>query len=672
MTWMMLSATRALFFSVILLFATCAALQIEIVEPAQDHVLQDTLDVKFFTSLDPDGGDELHGLVFQAMMDGTAAPFPLTKPLDCQDGCKVQLSTEGLSDGQHTFTLLIGRQNEYDFDLFAETSLGFEKIAKTSEAEDLGARDPPTPPKRIKLISPKKNMSSFMDPNDVNIHFVVNDDRLGQSHHLLVELAGTILADNHRAPEFRVAIPRVSPRDYLLSVHLIQDPQSNAPGSRTEWTSNVVFYVWPDHSWARNHVARGEGLTIANAGEFATFTIEARDGHGNLEERGGASYYVRLRGPSLVMGQVLDHQNGSYSGKYFVAEPGEYSLEIVLHYIHGSGFQDFGEEESQDVIGWNIAGSPFTVNVIPSKKQMLYHVNPYMHTPLCSCKHCGLSGFDEFAGGRFSGRWIRKEVCESISTGCKLDGQPDDEYVWVPWHCKLMRYDRESVGACSNLNQSRVFMVGSSQMRTLFFDVGKLLGTTQVQPRKYWTDLAATDISPQLYFHWMVPEYNFEGNLDYELLVEKLSSWLEKFSYGPQDKVIVQASVHDIHLGSLAEYEANVKQLARFLKGLKGTVFFRTGDALHIPPGGRSIIERGLRDPRVQHVNAIAREVMRAHDIAFIDTHVSSHGRPEKCIDGYHYFDRETEELSAAGREICIGNSVARVQAQVVMSVACA
>ena len=33
-------------------------------------------------------------------------------------------------------------------------------------------------------------------------------------------------------------------------------------------------------------------------------------------------------------------------------------------------------------------------------------------------------------------------------------------------------------------------------------------------------------------------------------------------------------------------------------------------------------------------MNAIAREVMRAHDIAFIDTHVSSHGRPEKCIDG--------------------------------------
>eukprot|EP00960_Hanusia_phi_P003193 94734-Hanusia_phi.AAC.2 len=104
-------------------------------------------------------------------------------------------------------------------------------------------------------------------------------------------------------------------------------------------------------------------------------------------------------------------------------------------------------------------------------------------------------------------------------------------------------------------------------------------------------------------------------------------------------------------------------------------------------PGGRSIIERGLRDPRIQvrawcvsarfesceqHVNSIARAVMGEHGIPFIDTHVSSHGRPEKCIDGYHYFDRETEELAAAGEEICIGNSVARVQAQVVMSIACA
>eukprot|EP00960_Hanusia_phi_P003192 94734-Hanusia_phi.AAC.1 len=461
---------------------------------------------------------------FQAMMDGSKISFPLSNPLECKGGCKAQLSIEDLEAGHHTFTLLIGRLYQDDFDLFAEASVSFEKTLREGQGERLLARDSVRSSHRLKLVSPKKNMSSFMDPNDVNIHFVVNDSRLGKGYRLLVELAGTTLAENHRSSEFRVAIPHLAPRDYLLSVQLVEDQ-----GGRTEWSSHVVFYVWPDYSWARNHVAVGEGLTIANAGEFATFTIEARDRDGHLEGGGGASYYVRLRGPSIVMGQVLDHRNGSYSGRYFVAEPGEYSLEIVLHYIHGSGLQDFGEEENVDVIGWNIAGSPFTVNVVSSKKQMMYRINPYAHVPLCSCETCGLKEFEEFIGGRFSGRWIQKEVCESVSGDCELDGQPDDNYVWVPWHCKLMRYDRESISQCSSLNQSKIFMVGSSQMRTLFFDVGKasdcdvfrflvtcrpqLLGTAQVQPRKYWTDLAATDISPQLYFHWMVPEYNFEVSM---------------------------------------------------------------------------------------------------------------------------------------------------------------
>ena len=126
--------------------------------------------------------------------------------------------------------------------------------------------------------------------------------------------------------------------------------------------------------------------------------------------------------------------------------------------------------------------------------------------------------------------------------------------------------------------------------------------------------------------------------------------------------------MHDIHLGSLDEYAAHIDALARLLARTGPRVLFRSGDALHMPPGARSIIERGLRDPRIQHVNALARDAMRRTGVAFIDTHVSSAGRADKCIDGYHYFDRETEVLHAAGEEICIGNSVARMQAAVVIN----
>ena len=90
------------------------------------------------------------------------------------------------------------------------------------------------------------------------------------------------------------------------------------------------------------------------------------------------------------------------------------------------------------------------------------------------------------------------------------------------------------------------------------------------------------------------------------MLVANLDSWLTDHAANENDSLIVQASVHDIHLGSLDEYAPHVEALAHFLAGLRSRVLFRSGDALHMPPGGRSIIERGLRDPRIQFVNAVA------------------------------------------------------------------
>jgi hypothetical protein len=45
-----------------------------------------------------------------------------------------------------------------------------------------------------------------------------------------------------------------------------------------------------------------------------------------------------------------------------------------------------------------------------------------------------------------------------------------------------------------------------------------------------------------------------------------------------------QASVHDIHLGSLEEYPAHINRLALYLSQVNARVFFRSGDALHMPP----------------------------------------------------------------------------------------
>lgn len=194
----------------------------------------------------------------------------------------------------------------------------------------------------------------------------------------------------------------------------------------------------------------------------------------------------------------------------------------------------------------------------------------------------------------------------------------------------------------------------------------------QVQPRKYWTDLQSTDTSPELFFHWMIPSYSPDGLLDYESLISGLDEFVKKHAASPNDVLTVQSSVHDIHLGSLGEYAEHVEAMAEYLSRLHIRVIFRSGDALHMPPGSRSIIERGLRDPRIRKVNADARAAMARHGVTFVDTHASTIGRPDKCIDGYHYFDRDTETLDRLGLEICIGNSVARSQAQILLNFVCA
>ena len=57
------------------------------------------------------------------------------------------------------------------------------------------------------------------------------------------------------------------------------------------------------------------------------------------------------------------------------------------------------------------------------------------------------------------------------------------------------------------------------------------------------TYAAATDVTPQLLFHWMVPEYDNEGGLDYGLLLENLKDWLDTNLAGPHDVLVIQVSV---------------------------------------------------------------------------------------------------------------------------------
>ncbi len=99
-----------------------------------------------------------------------------------------------------------------------------------------------------------------------------------------------------------------------------------------------------------------------------------------------------------------------------------------------------------------------------------------------------------------------------------------------------------------------------------------------------------------LAFHWMVPGYTSEGGLDYDTMLSALLQWLQSHGARDGDILLIQTGVHDIHLGDLAEYPTNTLQLLRFLTidaPVKLHLVFRTVDAVHVPRGGRSVVERG-------------------------------------------------------------------------------
>ena len=94
----------------------------------------------------------------------------------------------------------------------------------------------------------------------------------------------------------------------------------------------------------------------------------------------------------------------------------------------------------------------------------------------------------------------------------------------------------------------------------------------------------------------MVPGYTSEGGLDYDTMLSALLQWLQSHGARDGDILLIQTGVHDIHLGDLAEYPTNTLQLLRFLTidaPVKLHLVFRTVDAVHVPRGGRSVVERG-------------------------------------------------------------------------------
>jgi hypothetical protein len=58
-----------------------------------------------------------------------------------------------------------------------------------------------------------------------------------------------------------------------------------------------------------------------------------------------------------------------------------------------------------------------------------------------------------------------------------------DAYAWLPSQCTPSLLSTADLLVCMR-ERRRVFLAGSSQQRTLFFDLASAIGSTQNQPRK--------------------------------------------------------------------------------------------------------------------------------------------------------------------------------------------
>lgn len=103
---------------------------------------------------------------------------------------------------------------------------------------------------------------------------------------------------------------------------------------------------------ASNSVAVGEGMRAAVAGALATFKIQVKNSRGRYVDAGGAHVSVQIRSGATqravnMQVKVSDNGDGTYSVTYTPPAAGVFALEVLLNKRH-------------------IAGSPFTLRVVPS------------------------------------------------------------------------------------------------------------------------------------------------------------------------------------------------------------------------------------------------------------------------------------------------------------------
>jgi hypothetical protein len=88
----------------------------------------------------------------------------------------------------------------------------------------------------------------------------------------------------------------------------------------------------------------------------------------------------------------------------------------------------------------------------------------------------------------WQGSWHLRSSILTHSASALVDSK--DAYAWLPSFCTSANSPPDDVLLCLR-HRRRLFLAGSSQQRTLFFDLASAIGSSQNQPRKQVQDVIA-------------------------------------------------------------------------------------------------------------------------------------------------------------------------------------
>lgn len=182
-----------------------------------------------------------------------------------------------------------------------------------------------------------QNGNKATEPQHFTIHAAYADGRPkttgGDLFDVIVEdpafnLVPAQVTDNGDGT-WSVSYQPTDPGDYNIAV--IQRNPSNPIYFDHVRNSPVVVNIEPGTD-ASQTIAFGPGLEPGNLDTFpATFTIQAKDKHGNNMKEGGDPFVVEINGPTgPIPCQVTDNGDGTYACQYQPQDAGRHDVAITL------------------------------------------------------------------------------------------------------------------------------------------------------------------------------------------------------------------------------------------------------------------------------------------------------------------------------------------------------